>query len=260
MRKSLLTLAVLSTFAVPTLASAQATPAAAPASPHTITGNISLQSDYRFRGLTQTMKRPALQGGFDYSHSSGFYIGNWNSNVSSTVFPNANLEMDFYAGYKPAFGDITGDIGILYYYYPGSRAAFGNPQTGDTNSPGKVDNTEVYVGATWKFLSLKYSHAISQFFAVPDTKGSNYIDGTATFDLGGGFGIVGHLGRQKVRHWKDASYTDWRIGLTKDIGGYVFGAAYVDTNAKDSVWTYTDARKSINIGKPGVVVSVSKTF
>ncbi len=259
MRKPLLTLAVLAAFAAPAAVHAQAT-AAAPASPHSFTGNVGLFSDYRFRGLTQTMTRPALQGGFDYAHSSGFYIGNWNSNVSSTVFPNANLEMDLYAGFKPSFGEVTGDIGAIYYYYPGSRAGFTNPDTGDTNSPKHVNNKEIYAGAAWKFASLKYYYSLDEFFSVPDTKGSWYLDGTVSFDLGSGFGIMGHVGRQKVKNFSDASYTDWKVGVTKDIGGFLFGAAYVDTNAKDSAWTYADARKSINIGKAGVVLSVSKTF
>ena len=71
------------------------------ASPHTLTGNLGLFSSYRFRGIDQTFNKPALQGGIDYSHSSGIYVGNWNSNVNSGAgFPEGNLEMDFYGGWK----------------------------------------------------------------------------------------------------------------------------------------------------------------
>jgi len=251
MRKSILPLALAAAAAVPGLAAAQA-----PA----VTGNIALVSDYRFRGLTQTMKRPALQGGFDYAHSSGLYLGNWNSNVSSAIFPNANLEMDLYGGYKRGFGDLGLDVGFLYYAYPGSKATLTNPQTGRTATDVKIDNKELYVGGSWKWLGLKYYHSIDDFFAVPDTKNSWYLDGTATFDLGGGWGVLGHIGRQKVKRWSDASYTDYKLGVTKDISGFVFGAALVDTNAKDAAWTYADARKTMNIGKSGVVLSVAKTF
>jgi uncharacterized protein (TIGR02001 family) len=254
MRQSILSAAVCAALAVPTLATAQA------ATPSPVTGNLSIVSDYRFRGLTQTMKRPALQGGFDYAHASGLYLGNWNSNVSSTIFPNANLEMDFYGGYKRAFGDVGLDAGFIYYYYPGSLATLTNAGTGTTATNTRIDNKEFYIGGSWKWLSLKYFHSVDDLFSVPDTKNSWYIDGQATFDLGGGWGIVGHIGRQKVKNWGDASYTDYKLGATKDIGGFVFGAAYVDTNAKDSAWTYTDARKTMNIGKSGVVLSVAKTF
>src|SRR5688572_5950194 len=94
MRKSMLVLAASAAFAIPSLATAQA-PAAAK-SPHVFTGNIALVSDYRFRGISQTFEKPALQGGFDYTHEpSGIYLGNWNSNVSEGAgFPSGNLEMD----------------------------------------------------------------------------------------------------------------------------------------------------------------------
>lgn len=238
MRRSFLSLAVAAAAAAAASASAQP--------PQAFTGNVGLFTDYRFRGLSQTFQRPALQGGFDYSHASGFYLGNWNSNVSSSLYPNANLEMDLYGGYKQAFGDFGLDLGAIYYGYPGSEP--------------KIDNTELYLGGSWKWLSVKYFHAVSDFFSVPDTKNSWYLDGAAIFDLGNGWGVIGHLGRQKVKNLGDASYTDWRLGVTKDLEGFVLGAAYVDTNAKDSVYRLSDARKTINIGKSGLVFSVSKTF
>jgi uncharacterized protein (TIGR02001 family) len=253
MRKYIGPLSAAVALAAPLLAVAQTPP------PSPVTGNIALVTDYRFRGLSQTMSDgpfdfndggPALQGGFDYAHPSGLYVGNWNSNVSETLFPNSSLEMDFYGGYKKTFGDVGADVGIIYYYYPGSNAP----------GIGRVDNTELYIGGSWKWLSAKYFHAIDDFFGVPGTKNSWYVDTNATIDLGGGFGIVAHLGHQKVKGISDADYTDWKLGVTKDIGGYVFGAAYVDTNAKDSVYTFTDARKTVNIGDATVVLSVAKTF
>ena len=63
----------------------RAAPAAAPAAPEpdfTFTGNVGLFSQYVFRGISQTNEKPAVQGGFDVSHKSGFYVGTWNSNVS----------------------------------------------------------------------------------------------------------------------------------------------------------------------------------
>src|SRR5262245_6851986 len=181
MRKSILTLSVAAALSAPGLAAAQA-PAAAPASPHTFTGNMGLFSEYRFRGIDQTFGQPAFQGGFDYSHASGFYVGNWNSNVSSGAgFPGGNLEMDFYGGFKKAFGDFGLDVGFIYYYYPGTDspgsgvgAPFNN-QTGDV-ATGKVDNKEFYIGGTWKFLSLKYYWAIDDYFSAPGTKNTSYID------------------------------------------------------------------------------------
>ena len=191
MRKSVLSAAVAAALSAPVVATAQtAAPAASP-----ITGNISLVSDYRFRGISQTFDEPALQGGFDYAHSSGLYIGNWNSNVSQGAgFPGGNLEMDFYGGWKKAFGDFGLDVGFIYYYYPGTDSGAGIPfsptnlGTGEVAS-GKVDNKEFYIGGTWKFLSLKYYHSIDDYFSVPGSKNSNYIDLGGTYDFGGGWGI-----------------------------------------------------------------------
>src|SRR3982750_919898 len=130
---------------------------AAPA-PSPVTGNITLASEYRFRGIDQTAGKPAIQGGFDYSHASGVYLGNWNSNISQGAgFPGGNIEMDFYGGWKKAFGDFGLDLGAIYYYYPGSDAQFigaANPHSTKTNS-GTVHNIEGYVGLSWKWLSFK---------------------------------------------------------------------------------------------------------
>ncbi len=250
MRKSILTLSVAATLSAPGLATAQA-PAAA-ASPHTITGNVGLFSEYRFRGIAQTFEKPALQGGFDYAHSSGFYAGNWNSNVSETLYSGASLEMDFYGGFKKAFGDFGLDVGAIYYYYPGSN----NPTFG------KIDNTEVYIGGSWKWVSLKYYHAVSDFFSIPDTKGSNYIDLSATFDLGSGWGVTGHYGQQKVKNLGVADYADWKLGVTKDLGnGWAASLAYIDTDAEEAAYTATNAGgKTMFLGDTTVVISIGKSF
>jgi hypothetical protein len=94
MRKTVLAAAIAAAVAAPGLASAQAT------SPHTVAGNMGLFSDYRFRGISQTFEQPAIQGGIDYSHASGFYLGTWASNVNGLSFPDGSIEMDFYGGYK----------------------------------------------------------------------------------------------------------------------------------------------------------------
>ncbi|MEK6243489.1 MAG: TorF family putative porin [Pseudomonadota bacterium] len=281
MRKAFLAASLATAaLAVPTLAAAQAA-AAAPASPHTVTGNVGLYSSYRFRGIDQTFGKPALQGGIDYSHSSGFYAGNWNSNVNQGAgYPGGNLEMDFYGGWKKTWGDWGLDVGAISYYYPGTNAGASIPfspvnnRTGAVLS-GKVDNTEVYIGGSWKFISLKYSHALSDYFGAPDTKNSHYLDLSANYDLGGGWGINGHVGQLKFKNMDNANYTDWKIGVTKDLSGWVLGASYITTNAKGDCnqgQFYCFSNGSINsanasgvdktrdAGKGTVVLSVSKTF
>lgn len=244
----------------------------APLPEHSLTGNLGLFSSYRFRGIDQTFGQPALQGGFDYAHASGFYAGNWNSNVNSGAgYPEGNLEMDFYGGYKQSFDDFGIDVGAYYYYYPGTNLTITN--RGKTNS-GLVDNKEIYIGGSWKFVSLKYSYSVGDYFAVPDSKGSGYLDLSANYDLGEGWGINGHVGHLNFRNVGDGSYTDWKLGVTKDISGWVFGAAYVDTNAKGNCasgqyYCFSNSLDSQNnqngsrtkdAGRGIAVVSVSRTF
>lgn len=270
MKKSLIALALVGAFAVPAYAQTAAAPAAeaAPASPHTLTGNVGLFSEYRFRGIAQTAFHPALQGGFDYAHSSGFYVGNWNSNVDSSAgFPEGNLEMDFYGGFKPTFGDFTLDIGGIYYYYPGSSVG-GGKNNGET-----VSNKELYIGGAWKFLSAKVFYSVDDYFSMrgtdgsgndKSTKGTYYGDLSANFDLGDGWGINGHIGYTDVKHISNADYTDWKLGVTKDISGWVIGAAYIGTDAKGKPGDFYRFTKTngytYDAGKDTVVLSVSKTF
>ena len=274
MRKTLIAAAVAGLFALPAVAQTgdPSKDAAAPASPHTLAGNLGIYSSYRFRGIDQTFGKPALQGGIDYSHSSGIYLGNWNSNVSEGAgFPDANLEMDFYGGYKFSVGDFGIDVGAIYYY-PGSDAGVGTLFSPANNKSGKVhsggvSNTELYVGATWKFLSAKYFYSVDDYFSAPDTDGSSYLDLAANYDLGNGWGVNGHVGYLDFDNMRNASYTDWKIGVTKDINGWVFGLSYIDTNADGSCnkgQFYCFANSSGNdtkdAGRGTAVVSVSKSF
>jgi uncharacterized protein (TIGR02001 family) len=254
-------------------AAPEAAPEAAPASPPPLTANIGLFSTYRFRGIDQTYGKPALQGGVDYAHSSGFYVGNWNSNVQAGAgYPGGNLEMDFYGGYKHAFGDFGIDVGAYYYYYPGSDSAAGrigapaNNRNGNVAS-GRVDNKEIYIGGSWKFLSLKYSHSVGDYFSTPNTKNSGYLDLSANYDLGDGWGVNGHVGHLNFKNMNNADYTDWKLGVTKDLSGWVIGASYIDTNAKGDCgkgefycFSNSGGTATKDAGKGTVVVSVSRTF
>lgn len=238
-----------------------------------ITGNIMLASEYRFRGIDQTFGKPALQGGFDYAHPSGFYLGNWNSNVSEGAgFPGASLEMDFYGGFKPSFGDLGLDVGFVYYAYPGSDAGATtlfspfNLRHGTTHS-GAVNNKEFYAGATWKWLTAKWFYSLGDYFSAPGTKGSNYLDLGLTFDMGGGWAANAHYGHLNFKDIDNGSYSDWKLGVTKDVSGWVFGAAYIGTNAKGDCgagefycFGNASATKFKDAGRSALVLSVAKTF
>lgn len=263
MNTKLVALAVAGALSSPLVATA-----ADPTPEHTFTGNVGLASEYLYRGIAQTAGKPALQGGFDYAHSSGFYAGIWGSNISwleNASASSASLEIDVYGGYKGAITEDFGyDVGILTYNYPGKVTA------GLT----KPDTQEIYGALTWKFLTLKYSHSISNLFGVADSKGSGYLELNASYDLGDGWGINGHIGHQKVKNFKsnnpglDADYTDYKIGVTKDLGFGVMGLAVSGTNAKDSCsaseWYCFQSQPGgafdYSAGKTRAVLTFGKTF
>lgn len=229
-----------------------------PAPDFTLTGNAGLFTDYRFRGISQTNRKPAFQGGFDFSHTSGLYLGNWNSNVDSGLYNGANLEMDFYGGYKGTFEGFSYDVGALYYFYPGSGAG----------GSLKLDHTELYIAGGFGPFSLKYSYGVSDFFGIPDSKGAYYVDGTVTYPLTKELSLVGHVGHQgglkngarlvefdgNVR----TSITDWKLGATYDLSGWILGAAYVDTNRDFTLGTATLENR--NISNSTLLLSVTKSF
>lgn len=226
----------------------------------TITGNAGVFSDYRFRGLSQTDEKPAFQGGFDVAHASGLYVGNWNSNIDSAFFGGANLEMDFYGGFKGTAGDFGYDVGVLYYYYPNS----------DRELPSKIKNTEIYVGTSFGPVGLKVYYPVSDFFSAEDNvgggnaAGSYYVDLSGAYDLGSGFGLSAHVGYQKLKGAAKlaeedgnltSSYVDWKLGVTYTFAnGFVAGLAYIDTNRE-----YLGA-SGRQISDSTALVSLSKAF
>lgn len=272
MKRTILAASVALALAAPGITLAQQATSA-----HTFTGNATLVSDYRFRGISQTFKLPAMQGGFDYAHASGFYLGNWNSSVSGLSYPNgAGLEMDFYGGYKKTIGDFGFDVGYLYYYYPGARViASGQGEQ-------KFDNQELYVGGTWKFLTAKVSYALSDYFGLNNfmarnfyadkdtgaaltqrgnSRGTMYYDLSASFEVAPKLTLAAHVGYTDVKNYGELSYTDYKVGLTYDMSGWLLGAAVVGTDA-DKKWYYVrdGASKTKETGTVGLVLSLGKTF
>jgi uncharacterized protein (TIGR02001 family) len=250
------------------VAAATAFPVAASAadSPHTLTGNIGLFSQYIFRGLTQTDTQPALQGGLDYSHSSGFYLGTWGSNISwlrdfGSYSGGGSLEMDFYGGFRNTFGksDFGYDVGLLQYWYPGTVTPGSN----------KADTTELYGALTWKWLSLKYSYAISnKVFGIANADGTYYLDLSANIPVTDKFAVQLHYGDQKFTgstgtfdNDTNASYQDWKIGATFALPkDFTIGAFYTDTDMDATQQAFYTTASGRYVGKDTFTVFIQKTF
>ena len=232
----------------------------APAEPEsTLSYNVGVVTDYRYRGISQSRLKPALQGGVDYADKSGFYVGAWGSTIQwikdtgTTVGVGGikgPVEIDLYGGYKGAVGDAAYDVGFLRYEYSGNNLAkvkgFANANT-----------NEVYGAVTYGLVTAKYSHAISNLFGNPNSKNSYYVDLSANFDLGDGFTLVPHYGYQKVKNVVDASYSDYALTLNKDLGnGLTASAALVGTNANEPFYTLLNKYN----GKSGAVLGLKYAF
>jgi len=273
--------ALLSGLACSSVFAAEEAAEAPEASP--LTANVTVVNDYRYRGISQTNFKPAIQGGFDYAHESGLYIGNWNSSISwiSDSFPatgntrvTAPVEMDFYGGIKKELiGEgFASDLGVLQYYYPSS----GINVSGTTANP---NTTEIYAAQNFTFGPVtgfaKFSYSLSPLFGYANSSGSYYPDLTVNYDTGvWGLALNAHVGYQYVAGNVQSSspnqtnsslytYTDWKLGVTKDFGGGLsLAAAYIGTNAgKNSAGTYNYASPTgKNLGGSTGIVSLTKTF
>ena len=257
-KKLLMAGMIAAMISAPGIVFAQAAPAAAkpaePKPPYTLTGNFGFFSQYIFRGLSQTGHKPAVQGGFDWAHESGFYLGTWASNISwlkenfsapaavaGTYGEGGSLEWDFYGGYKWSLPkDVTIDLGTLYYWYPGTI----NPAAqvfaqGFRSSAPQGDTWEVYVAPSWKWLSAKFSYSVlDHVFANNDARGTWYLDLSANPPLGdSGFTLIAHWGYQKYRG------TDPRNAVFAPIfRGF--------TPNNDTLFTYKDVKLGLSYALP----------
>lgn len=226
---------------------------AAPAEPEsTLAFNVGAVSEYRYRGISQSRKSAALQGGVDYNDKSGFYIGTWASSIKWITDAGAkdgNIEIDIYGGYKGTVGDIAYDVGYLRYEYAGNSYA----KVSGTNA----NTDEFYAAATVGMFTGKYSYATSPLFGTPNSKGSYYLDLSAAIDLGDGYSLTPHVGYQSVANWKDGTYTDYALTLGKDLGnGLSASAALIGTNAKKDAYVYNGTQ----LGTSNLVVGLKYTF
>lgn len=247
LKKKLIVAALAAAFTLPAMAEE-----------HTVTANVGFVTDYVYRGITQTSHKPALQGGVDYAHSSGFYAGLWGSNVSwikdslALTTGDKTLELDTYLGYKGAAAEVSYDLGAIRYNYLGSGTAdtVGGFTTADT--------AELYGAATYKWFTAKYSYSmLDGFLTTPNAKGTYYFDLTGNYTLEEpGVSLSAHVGRQEIKNHPAPSYSDYKLSASKDFSGYVVGAAITGTDAGPA-WTYATGGKW---GKTVLALSVLRSF
>lgn len=208
-----------------------------------ISANMALATDYVWRGYSQTLENPAIQGGLDWSSESGWYVGTWGSNVD--FGDAANLELDLYGGWGTELSNGVGiDLGFIQYLYY------------DTDAD--LDFNEIYAGVSYSGISATVSYD-------PDNKNS-YIDLGYEYEFANGIGLGLHVGSYAI---DEASiddngteldltddlitfddYTDYSITFSKSYAGLDFGLGYYDTSTDlDVEDKNTDGRVVFSVGK-----------
>lgn len=219
-------------------------------STYTVSGGATLVSDYRFRGISQTNKRAAVQGTFTVAHASGFYGTVWGSSIDDYVYNGADQEIDLSAGYRKTIGKMTIDGGVLYYYYPGS---------GGINS----DFFEPYVsvaqavGPLTAKITANYAPRQSALSIGDGRENNLYLAADLSAALPKTpFSLTGHLGHTYGPSYLSIGkgYTDWSLGAAVTVKGLTAGLAYVDT---DNVFITPSGRNAAGVG---VVASIGVAF
>jgi uncharacterized protein (TIGR02001 family) len=209
-----------------------------------ISANLTFTTDYVFRGISQNDEKFAVQGGFDFEHEeTGIYVGTWASNVAAG---DGTVELDGYVGWTKSFGEFGLDIGYIHYNYPGASS---------------LNTDEIYIGGSWKWFEAMYSRAISsEFFGIPDGKGSEYFMIGASYELPMGVTIGGHYGMTRLDGTdggvpnKEFDYDDWKVAVGYSYGGFDLELAYTDTSF--------DKKQNApeKIADDRIFFSVTKTF
>lgn len=219
-----------------------------------LSANVAVVSDYRYRGISQTRLQPAIQAGVERVAASGWYAGAWASSIRWTRDAGGagSVELDVYGGRRGKLGGVVGyDLGLLGYLYP-SNGLSRVPGWGNANS------AEAYAQLGYGLATLKYSHAFTNLFGMPDTRGSGYLDLNLDFAAGARTTLSLHAGRQRVRHLGTASYTDWKAALAHDAGGATLTLAAVGTNAGERA--YASPANGKFLSRRALVVTLGRSF
>lgn len=207
--------------------------------PGSFSGNVTLTTDYAYRGFTQANEDPAVQGGLDWESDNGFYVGTWGSNVNFGDGDEASIEIDVYGGYAGEIEGFSYDIGYIYYLYPGVPGAF------------DYDFWEIYGSVGYDFgpaaLSLGLAYTPENF---GNTNDGLYFQSGISMPLGEMFSVDANLNYYDVDPAFGEDYLDWSIGGTLSLDWFDADLRYIDTDIANCAGV-CDAR---------VVFSISRSF
>lgn len=213
--------------------------------------DVTLASDYRTRGISQTQNDPALQGSVTLAHSSGLYLGAWSSNVDFGGGLKTRQEVDYYAGWLwQATDDVSLDLGYLKYSY---------------SKESQFNQSEVY-----GILSV-YGVKVAAYYSddapgIESQQNSLYsyvgYETELPYDMGLKlrYGLMDFKDPHLYSNSGEAedSYHEWEVKLTHELAGVMLGLSYIDTDLSKSQcisnWGFDDVCSAT------VVASISKSF
>ncbi len=261
------------------LFAANAAVAEEPTAPE-LSATVTLVSDYIWRGQSQTWGKPALQVGVEAAHHSGAYAGVWTSNVSPQWVPGAQLETDWYAGYRNKFKDseVGYDLNFQYAYFPG-----GNFNRTGFNLPSSSPNTaEVYAAINYRWLTLKTGRVLSKFYGwntvnsgpggfagdanagvTGDTNGSYFIEANASQEIAEGWNAIGQFGHQTIRNSRGLNWSYYKIGISKTVDKWVASVACTASSEPAAYKNFlglTNNGSAYSLAKTKVLLSVARNF
>lgn len=250
----------------------------------TVTGTVGLVTDYRFRGVSQTDKEMAIQGGITATHASGLYVGTWASNLSGWgTFGGSNMELDLVGGFATEVSSgVTLDVGLTWYMYPGgaSDTDFAEPyvKLSTTMGPAKALIGVAYAPKQ-QALGRWYLDADSYATGIPDNAGAKSDNFYVWGDVSGGVpntpvSLKAHLGYSDGNSGlgpngtsvaPTGSYLDWMLGADLALGPVTLGVAYVDTDISKSESAYlkpnfSSTKNGSQIAGSTVLFSLSAGF
>jgi uncharacterized protein (TIGR02001 family) len=224
-----------------------------------LSANVGLTSDYRFRGISQSNNGAAVQGGIDYNHKSGLYVGNWNSSVSAEMYNHSTgMESELYAGFKKdIYRGLTIDVGSHNYFYLGQNNTTGS----------RLDTQELYAGLGYGPLSVKYSQSLSNYFGLNNSAGTTYMQADVKQSLGlvskslQDLSVVAHYGHTSVANNSNFSYNDMNVGLNYALAkGWDLGVRYyTNTGVTNTLQAYNTIGGA-RLYKDATVGSIRYTF
>jgi uncharacterized protein (TIGR02001 family) len=201
-----------------------------------VTANIGVTSNYIWRGVTQTQNDPAIQGGVDFAHESGFSLGTWLSNVDFGT-DDPNYELDIYAGYEEKLGDFSFKLSTGYYLYPDGK---------------DLDMWDITPSFSWNFLTVGVAYTLYGEAEKPAAfrEGDLYYYGGLTFDLPVNFKLGGTLGYYDFDDLgKEGDYTHWQVSISKSAGDFgTFSLNYDQTDGGDGDFIAIEDDPQLSVG------------